>query len=133
MPNGLPSITGMAKALIVDDEESVLHTVGLLLKSEGHEVTATKDGAAAETLLKQEKFDLLITDIRMAPVDGMRLLQTAHSLSPVVPTIVISAYSSEAVRQQSYSLGCVSYITKPFRIQDVIAAVNKALAPQAAN
>ena len=69
----------MAKILLVDDEDSVLKTIGMLFRSEGHEVTPIREGAKAAELVKSpEKFDLLITDIRMAPVDGMQLIKLAR-------------------------------------------------------
>jgi DNA-binding NtrC family response regulator len=115
----------MAKILIVDDEVSVLQSMRVLLMSEGHEVITMRDSGKAFEMIKNEKYDLLITDIRMSPVDGMQLIKLAHSKSPPMPTIVVSAYGSENTEHQSFDLGCMAYIQKPFKIQQILDAVRK--------
>lgn len=112
----------MARILIVDDEQIVLNSLSTLMKAEGHEVTATVEGEKAIELLS-EQFDLLITDLRMTPVDGIKILETAHDTAPNMPIIVISAYTSEATIEHCYELGCCAYIKKPFRIKEVMDAV----------
>ena len=112
----------------IDDEQSILQSMGILIRTGGHEVSTARDGTEAEQLIKEEPFDLLITDIRMTPMDGMELLKRANKLRPEMPVIVISAYGSEKTEQQSYESGCVAYIKKPFKVQEVLDAVSKALA-----
>lgn len=118
----------MARILLVDDEESVLQSVGLLLRSEEHDVVSMRDSGEAAEAIKAECFDLLITDIRMVPIDGMELLRIAHARWPDMPMIVISAYTSERTAQLTYELGCKAYINKPFRIEELLEAVRQALA-----
>ncbi|MDD4869760.1 MAG: response regulator [Kiritimatiellae bacterium] len=115
----------MSKILVVDDEASVLQSMEILLKSEGHEVVTMRDSEKAAEMIKNERYDLLITDIRMSPVDGMQLIKLAHSKTPPIPTIVVSAYGSENTEHQSFDLGCTAYIQKPFKIQHVLDAVRK--------
>lgn len=99
----------------------------MLLRDAGHRVVPCQEGADAVTLLKKERFDLLITDILMAPIDGMELLEFATNACPGMPLLVISAYSSEPAVERSRMLGCTAYIRKPFRIQEVLDAVANAL------
>jgi len=117
----------MARILIVDGEITVLNSMSILLRSEKHEVTALSKGDEAIELLKKNPFDLLITDIRMAPVDGMELIHFAHKSYPDMPIIVVSAYASEKTESESLAAGCVAYVKKPFKISEVLGAVNKAL------
>ncbi|MFO7871878.1 MAG: response regulator [Kiritimatiellia bacterium] len=117
----------MPEILLVDDEESVLQTVGTLLRTQGYEVTAVREGEKGAELISSGNYDVIITDIRMAPVDGMKLLQIAHDAQPETPVIVISAYTSEKTIKQSYQLGCKAYIKKPFRIEQVLDAVKDVL------
>lgn len=117
----------MARILLIDDEETVLQSVGLLLRSEDHEVVALHDSEQAAELVKNEEYDLIITDIRMAPVDGMEILKIAHDTHPSTPVIVISAFTSDQTVQQSYDLGSMIYIKKPFKVQQVLNAVSNAL------
>ena len=117
----------MARILLVDDEESVLQSVGLLLGPEGHDVTSISNSEEAVDIIRSEEYDIMITDIRMAPVDGIQLINIAREIRPSMPLIVISAYTSDAVVKQCTDLGCIAYIKKPFSINDVINAVNQAL------
>ncbi len=117
----------MARIVIIDDDESVLQTIGILLRTEGHEVIPIRQGALAAEYIRLEQFDLMITDLRMAPPDGMQLLKLAHELRPGVPTIIVSAYCSDATVAQGYELGCTAYVKKPFTVQEILDAVHAAL------
>ncbi len=118
----------MARILLVDDEESVLRTVGMLFRSEGHEVVPIREGERALELIRsQDPFDLLLADIRMEPVDGMQVIKLAHELRPAMPVVVISAYCSEKIVRQALALGCTSYVKKPFKLEEVLDAVRDAL------
>ena len=120
----------MARILLVDDEESVLRTVGMLFRSEGHEVVPIREGQKAIDMIKsEEQFDLLLADIRMDPVDGMQVIKMAHELRPAMPIVVISAYCSEKTVRQAISLGCCAYVKKPFKTEEVLEAARKALTP----
>ncbi len=117
----------MAKILLVDDEEIVLKSISALLVSEGHDTTAKLCVTDALDAMKETEFDLLITDIRMAPIDGMELIRIVHADKPDLPIIVISAYTSETIKEDGYAIGCSAYLLKPFRVQDVLDAVDTAL------
>lgn len=113
--------------LIVDDEQAILQSLKTLLESEGHEVMAVYNGEDAADLLRAQPFDLMITDIRMAPVDGMELLRLAHEIRPDMPSMVVSAYCSEETEKQARDRGSVAYIRKPFKVGEVLDAVQKVL------
>jgi len=118
----------MARILLVDDEESVLRTVGMLFRSEGHEVVPVRESEKAAELIKSsEKFDLLLTDIRMAPIDGMEIIRLARDVRPDMTVVVISAYCSEKTVKQAMALGCTTYVKKPFKTDEVLNAVRYAL------
>lgn len=117
----------MAKILLVDDEEIVLKSISALLAGEGHETVAKLSVPEALEAMKEAEFDLLITDIRMAPVDGMELIRIVHERDPDFPIIVISAYTADKVKDEGFKQGCSAYLSKPFRVQDVLDAVNTSL------
>lgn len=118
----------MARILLVDDELPVLQTVKMLFVGEGHDVVPVRDSRKAVELIRStEHFDLLLTDIRMEPVDGMQIIKLAHELRPKMAILVISAYCSEKTVKQAMELGCVAYIKKPFKLEEVINAVRNAL------
>ena len=122
----------MARILLIDDEASILQSISMLLASDEHKVTAIRSSEKAVDIIKNGDYDILITDIRMAPVDGMEILKLAHDYHPEKPTIVVSAYSSDDTIQDCMDHGCVAYIKKPFKIHEVQDAVDVALKKQAA-
>lgn len=124
----------MARILLVDDEESVLRTVGMLFRSEGHEVIPVRESEKAAEMLKSspEAFDVLLTDIRMAPIDGMEIIRLARKVRPDMSIVVISAYCSEKTVKQAMALGCTTYVKKPFKTEEVLNAVRYALEKSAA-
>lgn len=118
----------MAKILLVDDEEVVLETLGSLLRSEMHEVTAVSEGQEAYDLIwSTADIDLLVTDIRMSPVDGMKLIKLAKEVRPALPIVVVSAYLDDDTIKQVMGLGCATYIKKPFTVEEALASVKSAL------
>ncbi|MEA2014410.1 MAG: response regulator [Thermodesulfobacteriota bacterium] len=118
----------MARILLVDDEEDVLATLRVLIKSEGHKVIAIREGLEALELIRSsEKFDLLVTDLRMAPVDGMELIEMARTERPEMGIVVISAYLDDDTTRKVESLGCRLHIKKPFIIDEVVNAIHDEL------
>ncbi|MEA2014409.1 MAG: response regulator, partial [Thermodesulfobacteriota bacterium] len=104
----------MARILVVDDEEIILQMLCVLLSGEKHEVIPVKDGETAIALIRSDElFDLLITDLRMSPVDGMEVLAAAKESRPSMPGIVVSAYYSEKNFQKTKALGCSIFVKKP--------------------
>jgi two-component system, NtrC family, response regulator PilR len=117
----------MAKILVIDDDAAVLKSIGVLLKSEGHDTILELDSEKAVQSIKSKKYDLIITDIRMEPIDGIEILQLAHKLHPATPIVIVSAITAEETKKLGYSLGCKAYIKKPFKINEVVDAVREAL------
>lgn len=116
----------MARILLVDDEQVVLDTVGTLLRSERHQVVPVREGSQAFDLIwSSELFDLLITDIRMSPVDGMQLIKVAREFRPNLPILVISAYLDSTTIQQVKKLGATDYVKKPFSTKDILSAIKR--------
>ena len=121
--------------LIVDDEEPILSVLMSSLKRLGSEyqvVTATNGKQAIEQL-EQRPFDLLVTDYRMAGMDGLELLQTARALQPDLRTILMTAYGSEAVEKETKRLKAFRYVNKPLEINTFRQIVADALSNMAIN
>lgn len=121
----------MARVLLVDDEDTILQSLEILLDTEGHEVRKFRDSQKAAEAIRTAPFDLMITDIRMTPLDGVDLMKIARQAQPSMGFIVVTAYASEKTMKQSLDLGCVAYIRKPFKMQEVLDAVNLALGKRA--
>jgi len=117
----------MAKVLLVDDEPSILSVLSTLLRSQGHEVNPVLGGDKAIDLLSNETFDLMISDIRMSPVDGMELLDHSRSNYPAMAVVMITAYGSVETAVDAMKQGAFDYVTKPFKVDELLITVARAL------
>ena len=115
------------KLLIVDDEAVALRNLERVMIKAGYTVTAVQSGEEALALLQTQKFDLLLTDLRMEKIDGMRLLKTCRSLHPDSEVIMITGYASAQSAVEAMKQGAFYYITKPFRLDEVRKVVAEAM------
>ncbi len=117
----------MPRILLVDDEPSILSVLCTVLRSEDYDVTSAADGQQAIELIKNEDFDLVISDIRMAPVNGMDILKVVHQERPEVSVIMLTAYGSVETAIEALKLGAFDYVTKPFKVDELLITVQRAL------
>ena len=117
----------MARVMIVDDEPSMIRLLSRLMKSEDHQITAVNESSQAQKLLMTEKFDLMISDIRMEPVDGVELLKTAKKRWPEMPVILVTAYQSDGLSEKLREQGAFACLLKPFRLHDILTTATIAL------
>lgn len=117
----------MAKILIVDDEPKVLKLLETLLRVDGQDPVTANDGPAALKLLSEQSFDLMISDIRMTPMDGMELFRNVHEKWPHLPVILLTAYGAIETAQSAMQNGVFDYLTKPFKVDELIRTVKLAL------
>jgi DNA-binding response OmpR family regulator len=117
------------RILIVDDEPKVAFFLQESLESLGHnyEVVSAASGEAALAEIEHAPFGVVITDLRMPGISGLELMQRVRDEHPQTRTILITAYGSEEVEAEMRRLQAYRYFTKPFRIQDLTAAVQEAL------
>ena len=117
----------MARILLVDDEPSIVSVLSTLLKAEGHEVVPALGGEKARDILAREEFNLMISDIRMSPVDGMELLKIARKEHPQMAVIMVTAYGSVETAVEAMKQGAFDYVTKPFKVDELLITVQRAL------
>ena len=117
----------MPSILLVDDEPSILSVLSTLLKAEGYEVQAVLGGDHAAELITSGAFDLMISDIRMSPINGMELLRLAHDQRPDMSVIMLTAYGSVETAIEALKLGAFDYVTKPFKVDELLITVQRAL------
>ncbi|OGV47735.1 MAG: hypothetical protein A2017_16190 [Lentisphaerae bacterium GWF2_44_16] len=117
----------MAKILVVDDEFTIVQMLELLLKNEGHSVSKSGDGNEALRLLKENVFDLMITDVRLPGIDGIALLQKARDLQSHLAVIVITAYAGIDTAVDAMRNGAFDYVTKPFKLNELKVKIERAL------
>ncbi len=123
----------MTRILIVEDETSTLKLLSTLLKAEGHEVTAVDNGNDAVKLLDTVQFDLMLSDVRMTPVNGMELLKRAHDRQPDMSVIMLTGHGTVETAVQALKLGAFDFVTKPFKVDELFLTVRKAIEAAAGN
>ena len=117
----------MARILLVDDEPSILSVLSTLMKAEGHEPVSALGGDKAREILLTDSFDLMISDIRMTPVDGMELLRLARRDRPGMAVIMLTAYGSVETAVEAMKEGAFDYVTKPFKVDELLITVQRSL------
>jgi len=115
------------RILIVDDEEVAASNLSHVMAKEGYTVTTALSGIEGLTLLQQQSFDLLLTDLRMEKIDGMALLQESRNLCPDSEVIVITGFATTSNAVEAMKLGAFHYIAKPFHFDEVRRVVAEAL------
>jgi DNA-binding NtrC family response regulator len=117
-----------ATIVIVDDEPDLLELIKLILTQKtNHQVLTTSDPHQAIEWCKSYQADLLISDLRMPEMEGIELLKIIKQIDPKLPLILITAYGTiesavEAMRHKAFD-----YITKPFKKEQILMTVDKAL------
>jgi two-component system response regulator HydG len=117
----------MGRILLVDDEKKMVTLLRSALAHRGHEVTGVTDGARALDLVAAEPFDLVLTDLRMEPVDGMAVIEGVGERSPETRVVVLTAYGDVNTAVQALRRGAYHYLTKPINFDEVAHVVERAL------
>jgi DNA-binding NtrC family response regulator len=117
----------MAKILLVDDEPRLVTLLRAALSRHGHDVIGVGDGRAAFELLDREPFDLVLTDLRMEPIDGMAVIEGVKERSPETVVIVLTAYGNVETAVSALQRGAYHYLTKPINFDEVAHVVELAL------
>jgi two-component system response regulator PilR (NtrC family) len=101
-----------ARVLVVDDERSMRELLSIVLRRDGYDVLIAEDGAAGLELLKRERIDILITDLRMPQMSGVDLLREAKRIAPDIVSIVMTAFATTDTAVEALRLGAADYVTK---------------------
>ncbi len=115
------------KILVVDDEEVALANLVYVLKKEGYDVAGSLSGPDAVKLLKRNVFDLVITDLKMEKIDGMKVLGRTKELYPDAEVIMITGYATVDSAIEAMKAGAYHYIAKPYKLDEVRKVVREAL------
>jgi DNA-binding response OmpR family regulator len=113
--------------LVVDDEPSIRALLSRTLDMAEYDVEVAPDGQSGIEQLRVRNYDLLIADLRMPGVDGLTLIREARRYHTGLKVIIITGYSSESSAIEAVNLGVNGYLTKPFRVPQVLSAVARAL------
>jgi len=115
------------RILIVDDEEVLRDVLDAVLRREGFDVVSAASGEEALNMLESEDFDLVILDVMLPGISGIDTMRAIRIANPYVPVIIITAFSSIDGAIDAMKQGAFHYIPKPFKNEEVVLTVNKAL------
>ncbi len=115
------------RILILEDDVDLRTMLAEVLGDEGHFVEAVASGEEAVQRVSQQDYDLLVTDVRMAGLDGLEALRQARDLQPELESLVVSGYTTEAETLRALQLNVGGYLKKPFSLHDLLLRVRQIL------
>jgi DNA-binding response OmpR family regulator len=118
---------GLAKILVVEDDESITLGLEMNLEAEGYDVTVAVDGEEGLNRALAERFDLVILDVMLPRKNGFEVVRTLRSRGQTIPVIMLSARGEETDKVMGLELGAEDYITKPFGLAELLARVRAVL------
>jgi excisionase family DNA binding protein len=131
-PAAAPARSTRQRVLVVDDEASIRDLLSKTLALAEYDVDTAPDGTTALDRMRAYNYDLLIADLKMPGMDGLTLIRQAKRIKADLPVIIITGFSTESSAIEAVNLGVAGYLTKPFRVPQVLAAASKALGAPAA-
>ncbi len=117
-----------ARILVIDDEVDMLSLIRLILTEKtDYEIITTNNPLEVSNLLNEKKFDVIVTDLKMPIMDGMDVVDAIRKQDELVPIIIITAYGSVESAEEAVKKGAFDYITKPFRQEQLLISLKRAL------
>jgi two-component system, NtrC family, response regulator AlgB len=117
----------MASVLIVDDEKHIRSHLATFVQGIGHSCDAVPDADQALAALARKSFDLVLSDVRLTGRDGLELLREVHRRSPETPVVLMTAYATVPQAVEAMRGGAYDYLVKPFSLDQIGAAIGRAL------
>jgi putative nucleotidyltransferase with HDIG domain len=114
------------KILVVDDEDYIRDSIEIILSTEGYEVYSADSGMKALKILEEKDIDVVLSDVKMPEMDGITLLKIIKEKFPV-EVLLITGFPSLDTAVESVKLGAYDYITKPFKVDDLLNKIEKAI------
>jgi two-component system, NtrC family, response regulator PilR len=117
----------MASILVVDDEASMRELLEILLRKQGHRVSSAGDAAGALRRADEGGLDLVLTDLRLGADSGVDVLRGVKERSPGTEVVMVTAFATTENAVQAMKLGAYDYVLKPFKVDELLLVVEKAL------
>jgi DNA-binding NtrC family response regulator len=115
------------RVLVIDDEQIILDSVKKILSKEDFEVDVSLKSPEGLDLSLKREYDIVLTDIRMPVIGGMRILRDIRRAKPALPVVIITGYATVSSAVQAMKLGASDYIEKPFTPEELVKRVNQTL------
>ena len=122
-----PPRPSAVRLLVVDDEETIRLALGKFLRSRGYEVRVAESGAAALDILSQERFLLMLCDVRMPGMTGLEVVSRAVEIDPDLAVMMLTAVNDAPTATEALSNGACDYLMKPLELAALQQAVERAL------
>jgi len=117
------------KVLVIDDERIVIDSIAKILKEERIDVDSTLSGRQGVEMALQKDYDLVLSDLRMPDIGGMRVLRDIKRAKPKLPVVIITGYATVPSAVQAMKLGAAEILEKPFSPDGLVYTVQKAMQP----
>jgi two-component system response regulator GlrR len=121
----------MPHILVVDDDEKILQVIRLRLESGEYRVTTARDTDTALELIRKNRFDLSLIDLKLKNASGIELMRQIKSIHKTMPVIILTAYGTISTAVEAMQKGAYHYLTKPFDGRELLMQVEKCLKEQA--
>jgi DNA-binding NtrC family response regulator len=106
----------MAKILVIDDEQGIRDLLDTLLSRKGYDVVLAESGRKGLELIRRERPDVVVLDLKMPGMDGLAVLQQVHSFDPTLPVIILTGAGTPETEQQVRAMGVTEYVEKEFSL-----------------
>ena len=120
-----PAPAAKTRILILDDEPIVCKRLKPAFQKAGYDVETFTDSAHALTRVEETSFDIVITDLKMEGVDGIRFLTRVKELSPKTGVVVITGFATLDTAKESFRKGAFDFVAKPFKLSDILDTVRR--------
>jgi DNA-binding response OmpR family regulator len=121
------------RILVIEDEPRILGFLRLGLEAEGFAVDGAVDGATGLALALNEPYELVVLDLQLPRLDGLRLLEEVHAQRPGLPVLILSARTDLPTKLRGFDLGAIDFVSKPFSFDELVARVRVHLRKEADN
>src|SRR3954471_13616130 len=121
--------SGAARILIVDDDRAQRSLLETFLHAQGYQTHSAASGEAALQLLLEEKFSMMISDVRMPGMSGLEMLRRVRQKHPDLPVLLVTAFADIRSAVTAMRDGAVNYLAKPIDLDELILTVRKAINP----
>ena len=118
---------GNEKILVIDDSPEILTLFSEYLRAEGYEVDTSADGASGIEMVEKKTYDLIISDLKMPGMDGMKVLEFAMEHSPDSICIILTGYGTVKNAVEAIKMGAFDYLTKPVKMDEIMVTLRRAL------
>jgi DNA-binding NtrC family response regulator len=115
------------RILVVDDEKSMCQFLSIMLRKEGYQITAVDNGKKAIEAIRNQRYDVVLTDIRMSGMDGIEVLKEIKKQDPTIPVVIMTAYASQKTAIEAVNQGAFHYLIKHAKNEEIKMVVRNAL------